>query len=119
MCNHLTNEELKQIQSRSDAATPGPWFSYIEGRDHTSGSSYIMTGEKNVRGNDIELSGASSADQDFIAHARQDIPILLNEIKRLKAKSTPEKDVITSDGNGNAINLGPASDYVPSGKSER
>jgi hypothetical protein len=32
---------------------------------------------------------------------------------------TPEGDVITSDGNGNAINLGPASDYVPSGKPGR
>lgn len=119
MCNHLIDEELKQIQSRCDAATPGPWFSYNEGRDHTSGSSFITTGEKNVRGNDIELSGASSADQDFIAHARQDIPILLNEIKRFKAKSTHQGNVITSDGNDNAINLGSASDYVSSGKSGR
>src|SRR5437899_266367 len=51
----------------------------IEGRDHTGGSSFIRT-----EGDDIELSGATTADQDFIAHARQDIPRLLAEIVRLK-----------------------------------
>ncbi|PPC90066.1 MAG: hypothetical protein CTY34_09140 [Methylobacter sp.] len=82
----LTDDELESIVSRCNAATPGPWISYVEGRDHTSGSSFIMTGEKETRGNDIELSGASIADQDFIAHARQDIPKLLEEIQRLKSK---------------------------------
>jgi hypothetical protein len=32
----------------------------------------------------MELSGASIADQDFIAQAREDIPRLLEEIARLK-----------------------------------
>jgi hypothetical protein len=48
-------------------------------RDHTSGSSLIRTA-----GNDIELSGASVADQDFIAHARQDVVRLITEIRRLR-----------------------------------
>lgn len=90
MSENLTDAELEQIQSRCDAATPGPWISYVEGRDHTSGSSFIMTGHKNARGNDIELFGASIADQDFIAHARQDIQKLLNEIRRLKAHTSGE-----------------------------
>jgi hypothetical protein len=90
----LTNEEVAAIRARCAAATPGPWRSYIEGRDHTSGSSFIMAGEGEVRGEDIELSGATPADQDFIAHARQDIPRLLAEIQRLQnlaqqASSTP------------------------------
>jgi hypothetical protein len=84
MSNFLTDTELEQIQSRCDAATPGPWKSYVEGRDHTSGSSFIMTGDRSARGKDIELSGATITDQDFIAHARQDIPNLINEIKRLR-----------------------------------
>lgn len=82
--NHITDEELQAIQLRCDAATPGPWKSFIEGRDHQSGSNFIMTGEEDSRNEDIELTGASEADQDFIAHARQDIPRLLEEIKRLK-----------------------------------
>ncbi|HKD42764.1 MAG TPA: hypothetical protein VKB87_20920, partial [Myxococcaceae bacterium] len=79
----MTEEELKAIKARCEAASPGPWKSYIEGRDHTSGSDFIMTGEGARRGNDIELTGATKADQDFIAHARQDVPKLLAEIERL------------------------------------
>ncbi len=72
--------ELEMIMNRCAQATPGPWKSFIEGRDHTSGSSFIRTG-----GEDFELSGGgTTADQDFIAHARQDIPRLLAEIERLK-----------------------------------
>lgn len=80
----ITDKELEEIKSRCEAATPGPWRSFIEGRDHTSGSNFIMTGEGHRRGEDIELTGATAADQDFIAHARQDIPKLLDEIARLK-----------------------------------
>ena len=69
---------LDAVRKRSASATPGPWKLYIEGRDHTSGSNFIMTS-----GEDIELLGATEADQDFIAHARQDIPLLLAEINRL------------------------------------
>jgi hypothetical protein len=72
--------DMEAIRQRCNQATPGPWKSYVEGRDHDSGSSFIMTS-----GEDIELLGASVADQDFIAHARQDIPQLLAEIERLKA----------------------------------
>lgn len=80
----ITNEDIEKIKLRCDAATPGPWRSFVEGRDHTSGSDFIMTGEGENRGEDIELTGATIADQDFIAHARQDIPLLLQEIERLR-----------------------------------
>lgn len=79
----ISDYELNQIKQRCDKATSGPW-SYIEGRDHTSGSNFIMTGDENNRGKDIEIIGGTIYDQDFIAHARQDIPNLINEIKRLK-----------------------------------
>jgi hypothetical protein len=72
--------DMDAIRQRCDQATPGPWKSYVEGREHDSGSSFFMTS-----GEDIELTRASVADQDFIAHPRQDIPQLLAEIQRLKA----------------------------------
>jgi len=84
MSTPISDEDLKEILDRCNAATPGPWVSYIEGRDHTSGSDFIMTGTIEKRGNDIELSGATQADQDFIAHARQDVLRLVAEIQRLK-----------------------------------
>jgi len=59
------------------------WRSYVEGRDHTSGSSFIKTGGTS-RDEDIELSGATPADQEFVAHAREDVPLLLAEIEHLR-----------------------------------
>ena len=76
----ITLQELNEIETRHLAASPGPWRSFIEGRDHTSGDSFIQT-----QGDDIYLTGASQADQDFIAAARQDIPMLLAEVRRLRA----------------------------------
>ena len=79
----ITKDELIEIEKRCNSASPGPWKAYIEGRDHTSGSNFIMTGSSENRGNDFEIDGAIPEDYDFIANAKQDIPKLLEEIKRL------------------------------------
>ena len=84
----ISEEELKEIENRCNQAQPGPWKAYIEGRDCESGSSFIMTGQEENRGEDIEMFGASIADYDFIANSRQDIPRLINEIRELKKHST-------------------------------
>jgi hypothetical protein len=80
----MDSAELGAIRKRCDAATAGPWESFVEGRDHLGGNDLIRTGGLDNQSPDIELLGASVADQDFIAHARQDIPRLLDEIERLK-----------------------------------
>lgn len=77
MC--ITEEELHQILTRCNNATPGPWRSFVEGRDHTSGSNFIQTSCTN-----IELTGGTGADQDFVAAAKQDIPRLVAEIAKLR-----------------------------------
>jgi len=79
----LSPGDLVEIRQRCNAATIGPWESFVEGRDHLSGSNFIRTGGMDDQCPDIELLGGSVADQDFIAHARQDIPRLLDEIERL------------------------------------
>ena len=84
MHHFLSETDLSDIEARVVAASPGPWTSFVEGRDHMSGSNFIMTGTTEHRGNDIELTGASVADQDFIAAARQDVPRLLAEIRTLR-----------------------------------
>ncbi len=76
----LTKEYLDELKRLLASTTPGPWTSFVEGRDHESGSSFIRTG-----GDDLEVSGATAADQDFIARAHQDIPLLVAEIERLEA----------------------------------
>lgn len=75
----LTDKELNDISERCNKATIGPWKSFIEGRDHESGSNFIQTPD-----GDIELIGGTRYDQDFIALSRTDIPKLIDEIKRLK-----------------------------------
>lgn len=87
----LSKEFLETVRRRCELATKGPWISSIEGRDHTSGDSVIITGD---REKDIYLIGASVEDQDFIARARQDIPMLLEEIERLQGliQKTDDKE---------------------------
>jgi len=89
----MKESELKEIEDRCNKAVKGDWKSFIEGRDHTSGDSFIMTGIKegesiwsDNRGPDIYLSGATEFDQDFIAHAKKDIPRLIAEIRKLKKR---------------------------------
>ncbi|UJR79998.1 hypothetical protein [Sandaracinus amylolyticus] len=82
MSETLTDAELDEIERRCEAATGGPWTAFVEGRDHFGGSSIVRTA-----GEDIEMSGASEADYDFIAHARQDLPRLLAELRALRAAS--------------------------------
>lgn len=84
----LASEELEEIASRIDAASPGPWLSYVTGRESDADSSYIELGVCNELGSfaSIELIGGTVADQDFIASARQDLPRLLLEVRILRAR---------------------------------
>ncbi len=94
----MTDIELIEIEKRLKNASKGPWKSVIEGRDHTSGDDFIMTGIgqgediwSENRGKDIYVTGATKSDVDFIANARQDIPKLLDYIRELKSKLDNKK----------------------------
>lgn len=80
--DRVTDQELSDIEARCGRASPGPWTSIVEGRDQQGGSSFILTGPPGREGADMELVGATDDEQDFIAHARQDIPRLLAEVAR-------------------------------------
>lgn len=84
----LADEELDEIAGRIDAASPGPWLSYVAGRESEADSNYIELGACNELGSfaSIELIGGTIADQDFIARARQDLPRLLLEVRILRAR---------------------------------
>lgn len=82
--NSYTTYIHNAIKKRCSKATPGPWIAYIEGRDHDGGESVIKRGV-NWDEEDLYLYGATIDDYEFISHARQDIPILLNEIERLRS----------------------------------
>ena len=76
----IDEEKLALITARASAATSGPWRAMLEGRDHSSGSSCILTA---IGG--IDLDGATDADVEFMANARQDVPYLISELRRLAA----------------------------------
>lgn len=104
----MTQEELDNIRRRSDAATPGPWVSEDGGYDVCLGykPSHIRIGwwsgdnEEDCNADNrrvCELSDGEynsyknkeemQANAEFIAHAREDVPALLDEIERLKKVS--------------------------------
>ena len=77
----ISDETIDNLRTLAAAASPAPWHSMIEGRDHQSGDSFIRTGS----GDDIYLIPATPGDQDFIAAARNSIGDLLDEIERLRS----------------------------------
>ena len=85
----LSDDDLDAIQQRCDAATASPWWAWIEGRDGVAGDTFIgLGGDPQLK--DLYLSHGvgegpvSESDVDFIAHARQDLPALLAEVRRLR-----------------------------------
>ncbi|MBX6723652.1 MAG: hypothetical protein IRY92_10550 [Dactylosporangium sp.] len=90
----MTPEELAAIRARAEAATPGPW-TVDEGLVWDDG-----TGEcecqwyREIRGwtdhgvpCDAGYLVLSREDATFIAHAREDIPRLLDEVEALRARA--------------------------------
>lgn len=90
MSDDLSEEELAALRELCAGASPGPWRAMVEGRDHTSGDSFIMVGPENARAEDMyvlrDSRPASRADLDFIAAARNDLPRLLDELQRRRGE---------------------------------
>lgn len=97
----IDEKRLQEIRARADAASPGPWKPMVEGREHQCGSSFIMIGEGPDRRDDIELIGAPAADYDFIARARQDVPLLVDEVLRLQKAQPIEVSAFILDSTSN------------------
>ena len=46
----LTEAELAELEPLARSPRPGPWKAYIEGRYHTAGSHFVMTGTTDDHG---------------------------------------------------------------------
>jgi hypothetical protein len=77
--------EIAALEHTIDRASAGPWRSFIEERRPIGGSSMIWIGEESY-GPDlyVYLGGAVAPadDIEFIAASRQDVPDVLEELKR-------------------------------------
>ena len=97
--------DLSAIRKRCDAATRGPWRSMRQGNQYIE-TNYMPTckcvgasvveGIKRpwkpyaairfgIKAEQHEEARFKDKDADFIAHAREDIPELLDEVERLRA----------------------------------
>jgi hypothetical protein len=114
----MTDAELAAIESRANAAMPGPWYARDADDDHCARAQFVGTRRTRVRvkrgerGAGMELAaglpgqeppdtvvaitflqypGLAECNQhdentEFIAHAREDVPRLVAEIRRLRAE---------------------------------
>jgi hypothetical protein len=75
--------DLDVIERRAAEATPGPWRAYDD-------SKYTTWYVDRVGGDGEQLVEVNSFkavfDADFIAHARADVPALIDEVRRLRAE---------------------------------
>jgi hypothetical protein len=79
----LTEQQLDDIETRADAATPGPWelydgygphfYAYLRG-SHLQGIGTLNFGD----------GEAADADRAFVLQAREDVPALLAEVRHLR-----------------------------------
>lgn len=73
----MTDEQrLAEIRSRAEAATPGPWQSECEGDLVTAGPLSLTLADFTWR------RKPNPADAPFVAHARDDIPWLLDLVQQ-------------------------------------
>lgn len=73
----MTAKQLDEIKARAEAATQGPW---------TFDANCTLSSERSEILHAGETGFVASANAEFIAHAREDIPALLAEIERLQAR---------------------------------
>jgi hypothetical protein len=109
----IHDTELEEISLRASRATPGPWFGHATDDEYASNALYISTkkgpgitvhdnlramsdGDPNqaIPSTVVAITllqapclcqpDACEENTEFIAHARSDIPRLIEEIKRLR-----------------------------------
>lgn len=86
----MTELNLAPIKAREQAATPGPWH----GDRYDGTLKYKLRGANNAivlvvehKSCDFGFIGENGdADEEFVIHARTDMPALLAEVERLRAE---------------------------------
>ena len=82
---------IKDIKAREKAATPGPW---TKGWDGVSGCFFLpeLHAIESASPHGLSVCQDCEDDIDFIAHAREDIPYLLAQLKDREEKLAAVKD---------------------------
>lgn len=75
-----TADRLAEIRARAERATEGPWVQLPPWETVPATTPSIISPN-----GDIADRIEAEADAEFIAHAREDVPYLLDEVERLRA----------------------------------
>jgi hypothetical protein len=98
----MSQKRLDEIKDRESKACSGPWFYTWKDCKHYMSSSFIdragddigvglVTGDINQHNADLY---ATDEDMEFIAHARVDIPELIDEVERLRCREGFYKEFV-------------------------
>lgn len=102
----LTEQQLADIETRANAATPGPWctdsWEIYQGTEYEPGIS-MWIGET-CRG--TTSPEQDSSDAEFVAAARTDVPALLAEVRRLRAESERRTEDLAAADNPTPLRWG-------------
>lgn len=74
--------DLEAIEARCKAATPAPWAPLYGGLDVVGPSGKCITSPGDAHISSVEECMGNG---QFIAHAREDVPTLIAEVRRLRA----------------------------------
>lgn len=87
----MTEERITEIRGRENAATPGPWRDEcVIGRRKEIETFHTIRDKDGAIVDVLPISAYHDA--AFIAHAREDIPALLDEVERLRAENEKFKE---------------------------
>ena len=79
----MTDQELKDIEARHEKATEGTWEHTLN--EHKTSKVYLTIKEAGF----LPIAEVQvKQDADFIAHARTDIPALIEALKQEREKAT-------------------------------
>lgn len=90
----MTEERIAEIRAREKAATQGAWREEcVIGRRKEIETFHTIRDKDGAIVDVLPISAYHDA--AFIAHAREDIPALLDEVERLRAENARQKEVIS------------------------
>lgn len=89
----MTTEELEAIRARAEAATPGPWTHGGYPLKGIGGPEVLAAGDVHLL--TMVCRPDDDTDATFIAHARQDVPALCDEVARLTSECHAMDEAIT------------------------
>jgi hypothetical protein len=94
MTERISEAELRMYEWLVTSGTSGPWLAFANGQEQSSGESFIRVGAPGSEGDmhvRIDSQGktrpALDNDLELIAQAKQIIPRLVDEIRRLRDES--------------------------------